>query len=135
MGFFENLIDRFNLNFIESNRWMYIAEGLQTTLIVTFFALIIGVVLGFVLALIRATHDRQGSMKVANAIAKTYLTIVRGTPVTVQLLIIYFVIFGSVNISKILVAILAFGLNSAAYVAEIFRGGIMSIDIGQMEAG
>ena len=135
MGFFENLIDRFNLNFIESNRWMYIAEGLQTTLIVTFFALIIGVVLGFVLALIRATHDRVGSMKVANAIAKTYLTIIRGTPVTVQLLIIYFVIFGSVNISKILVAILAFGLNSAAYVAEIFRGGIMSIDIGQMEAG
>ena len=135
MGFFENLIHRFNLNFIESNRWMYIAEGLQTTLIVTFFALIIGVVLGFVLALIRATHDRVGSMKVANAIAKTYLTIIRGTPVTVQLLIIYFVIFGSVNISKILVAILAFGLNSAAYVAEIFRGGIMSIDIGQMEAG
>ena len=135
MGFFENLIHRFNLNFIESNRWLYIAEGLKTTLIVTFFALIIGVVLGFVLALIRATHDREGSMKIANAIAKAYLTIVRGTPVTVQLLIIYFVIFGSVNISKILVAILAFGLNSAAYVAEIFRGGIMSIDIGQMEAG
>ena len=135
MGFFENLIHRFNLNFIESDRWMYIAEGLQTTLIVTFFALIIGVVLGFGLALIRATHDRQGNMKIANAIAKTYLTIIRGTPVTVQLLIIYFVIFGSVNVSKILVAILAFGLNSAAYVAEIFRSGIMSIDIGQMEAG
>ena len=135
MGFFENLIRKFTLNFIEKDRWMYIAEGLQTTLIVTFFALIIGIVLGFVLALIRSTHDRIGTMKLPNAIAKVYLTIIRGTPVTVQLLIIYFVIFGSTNVSKILVAILAFGLNSAAYVAEIFRSGIMSIDIGQMEAG
>ena len=85
--------------------------------------------------MIRATYDKTGKLKILNLICKIYLTVIRGTPVVVQLLIIYFVIFGSTQISKVLVAIMAFGINSAAYVAEIFRSGIMSIDDGQMEAG
>ena len=98
-------------------------------------ALVIGLVLGFVIAVIRSTHDKTGRLKIANLICRVYLTVIRGTPMVVQLLIIYFVIFGSVNINKILVAVIAFGLNSAAYVAEIVRSGIMSIDNGQFEAG
>ena len=91
--------------------------------------------LGFLIALIRVTHDRNGSFKVLNCIARIYLTVVRGTPMMIQLLIIYFVIFASVDISKILVAVIAFGLNSAAYQAENFRSGIMAVDSGQFEAG
>ena len=94
-----------------------------------------GIVLGLLIAIVRSTHDKTGKLKFLNAICQIYLTIIRGTPVVVQLLIIYFVIFGSVDISKIVVAVLAFGINSAAYVAEIFRSGIMSIDKGQFEAG
>lgn len=135
MEFVNNFIRRFQLNFIKEDRWMYITEGLKTTLLITFFAVLIGIIFGFFIALIRTTHDRTGKMKIANSLAKVYLTVIRGTPVVVQLLIIYFVVFGSVNINKVFVAVLAFGLNSAAYVAEIFRGGIMSIDIGQTEAG
>lgn len=130
-----SFIDRFALNFIEDDRWMYILDGLKVTLTVTFFALIIGVIMGFTLAIIRSTYDKTGKLKVLNMISKVYITLIRGTPVVVQLLIIYFVIFGSVKISKEIVAILAFGINSSAYVAEIFRSGIMSIDKGQFEAG
>ncbi|MGL6199982.1 MAG: amino acid ABC transporter permease [Lachnospiraceae bacterium] len=131
----EVLKEKFIANFITDNRWKYITDGLQTTLTVTFFALIVGVLLGFMVALVRSTHDKTGKLKILNAICKVYLTVIRGTPVVVQLLIIYFVIFGSVNISKVIVAVIAFGLNSGAYVAEIFRSGIMSIDQGQFEAG
>ncbi|MBQ8411964.1 MAG: amino acid ABC transporter permease, partial [Ruminiclostridium sp.] len=99
------------------------------------FSVLIGIVLGFMIAIIRSTHDKTGKFKILNVVAKIYLTVIRGTPVVVQLLIIYFVIFASVNIDKIFVAVLAFGLNSAAYVAEIVRSGIMSIDNGQFEAG
>ena len=99
------------------------------------FAVLIGIAFGFLIAMIRATYDKTGKLKILNLICKIYLTVIRGTPVVVQLLIIYFVIFGSTQISKVLVAIMAFGINSAAYVAEIFRSGIMSIDDGQMEAG
>ncbi|MEI3389735.1 MAG: amino acid ABC transporter permease [Lachnospiraceae bacterium] len=125
----------FILNFIEDNRWKYIVDGLKITLIVTVFAVLIGVLLGFLIAIVRTTHDKTGKLKILNAICKVYLTVIRGTPVVVQLMIIYFIIFGSVDISKVLVAIIAFGINSGAYVAEIFRSGIMSIDNGQFEAG
>jgi len=91
--------------------------------------------LGFLIAIVRAAHDKTGKMKILNFFAKIYLTVIRGTPVMVQLLIIYYVIFASVRIDKMFVGILAFGLNSAAYVAEIVRSGIMSIDNGQFEAG
>lgn len=131
----QELKKEFILNFIEDNRWKYIVDGLKITLIVTIFAVLIGVLLGFLIAIVRTTHDKTGKLKILNAICKVYLTVIRGTPVVVQLMIIYFIIFGSVDISKVLVAIIAFGINSGAYVAEIFRSGIMSIDTGQFEAG
>ena len=128
--FVESLVD----NFIMENRWKMIINGLLTTLEITFFAILIGFALGFIIAIIRSTSDRTGKMKFSNAVCKVYLTVFRGTPVTVQLMIIYFVIFASLD-NKVLAAVIAFGLNSAAYVAEIVRSGIMSIDIGQTEAG
>ena len=131
----QELKKEFILNFIEDNRWKYIVDGLKITLIVTIFAVLIGVLLGFLIAIVRTTHDKTGKLKILNVICRVYLTVIRGTPVVVQLMIIYFIIFGSVDISKVLVAIIAFGINSGAYVAEIFRSGIMSIDNGQFEAG
>ena len=141
--FLVKLQDDIYLNFIKENRWKYLVEGLGVTLRVTFFAVLIGIALGFLVAIIRSTHDKVGTvstftkfvLEVLNFVCNLYLTIIRGTPVVVQLLIIYFVIFGSVRIDKVLVAILAFGINSGAYVAEIVRGGIMSVEKGQTEAG
>lgn len=131
----ENLKIKFFNNFITDNRWKYLADGLGVTVKVTFFAVLIGILLGFTIAVIRATHDKTGKLKFLDFVTRVYLTVIRGTPVVVQLLIIYFVIFASVDIDKVLVAIIAFGINSGAYVAEIVRSGIMSIDQGQMEAG
>ena len=121
-------------NFIKDNRYQYIVKGLGNTLLITVFAVILGIVLGFLIAIIRTGHDRNGGFTILNAICKVYLTVMRGTPVMIQLLIIYYVILASAT-NKIMVAAIAFGLNSAAYVAEIVRSGIMSVDIGQMEAG
>ena len=135
MSMWKTFTDAFYLNFVADNRWKYLTEGLKTTLIITFFACLMGIVLGFLVGMIRSTYEKTHKLKVLNAICKVYLTVIRGTPVIVQLLIIYFVLFGSIRIDKVLVAILAFGINSGAYVAEIFRSGIMSIDPGQMEAG
>lgn len=129
------LQERFYDNFIKDDRWEYIWDGLTVTLQVTFFAVLLGILIGFLVAIIRSTYDKTGKMKILNFFCNVYLTVIRGTPVVVQLLIIYFVIFGSVDISKVFVAIMAFGINSGAYVAEIFRSGIMSIDNGQFEAG
>ena len=131
VGFMES----FRQNFIEDNRWQYLTDGLKTTLIITFFAVLIGMVLGFLVAIIRSTYLRTKRLLIPDLICRLYLTVIRGTPVVVQLLIIYFVIFASVPISKTFVAILAFGINSGAYVAEIVRGGIMAVDVGQLEAG
>lgn len=135
MNFIDNFITKFHSTFIEKDRWMYLLDGLKTTLLITFFAVILGMVLGFLIAIIRSTHDKTGKLGFLNVLARIYLTVIRGTPVVVQLLIIYFVIFGSSDISKVIVAVMAFGLNSGAYVAEIFRSGIMSVDNGQFEAG
>lgn len=135
MGFINEFTQKFHDTFIVEDRWKYLTDGLITTLQITFFAVIFGMILGFIIAIIRATHDKTGKFGFLNILAKIYLTVIRGTPVVVQLLIIYFVIFASVNIDKTFVAVLAFGLNSAAYVAEIVRSGIMSIDKGQFEAG
>lgn len=131
----EWLKEQFYLNFVQDNSWHYLLDGLWVTLQVTFCAVIIGIVLGLLVAVIRSTYMKTGRLKILNFICNVYITIIRGTPVVVQLLIIYFVIFGSVKIDKVIVAVLAFGLNSGAYVAEIFRSGIMSIDEGQFEAG
>lgn len=123
------------INFIKDDRWRYLTEGLKVTLEVTFFSVLIGIAIGFLIAVIRSTHDKTGKLRLLNGICKVYLTVIRGTPVLVQLMIMYFVVFGSVTISKVIVAVLSFGINSGAYVAEIFRSGIMSIDQGQFEAG
>ena len=131
----DEFTDKFYDNFIKEQRYKYILEGLGNTFIITILAGLIGVFFGFILAVIRVTHDKKGSLKILDFIAKLYLTVIRGTPVMVQLMIIYYVIFASVNINKVFVAVIAFGLNSAAYVAEIIRSGIMSIDVGQFEAG
>ena len=127
--------EKFYLNFIKDERWRFIWDGLKVTLPVTLLALLIGIVLGLLVAIVRSTYDKTGKLRILNLLCKLYLTVIRGTPVVVQLLIIYFVIFASVSVDKIIVAVMAFGFNSGAYVAEIFRSGIMSIDNGQMEAG
>lgn len=126
--------ESFHDNFIKDNRYEYLLKGFGNTLLITFFAVIIGIIFGLLIALIRTGYDRNGSMPALNFICKIYLTVIRGTPAVVQLLIIYYVILTSVQ-NKILVAIIAFGLNSAAYVAEVIRSGIMSVDMGQFEAG
>ena len=110
---------------------MYLLKGLGNTLLITVLALLVGVVFGFQIAIVRTNHDRNGGLTILNALCKLYLTIVRGTPVMIQLLIIYYVIFQSIDTGKIVVAVIAFGLNSAAYVAEIVRSDFFTdmIDI------
>lgn len=125
--------DSFYQNFIEDGRYKYILKGLRNTLVIALLAVLLGVAIGFIISLIRTTHDKTGKLKLLNLLCRVYLTIIRGTPTMIQLLIIYYVIFASANVSKILVAVMAFGINSGAYVAEILRGGIMSLDIGQFE--
>lgn len=132
---FANVKEDFITNFIKDNRWKYLADGVKTTLLITLFALIIGVVVGFLVAIIRSTYDRTKKLGVLNVICHIYITVIRGTPVVVQLMIFMYVVFANVRINAVLVAIVAFGLNSGAYVAEIVRSGIMSVDEGQFEAG
>ena len=133
----------FILNFIEKDRWKLFLEGFKNTIIITFFALLIGLAIGILVATIRSSYDKnrdslhglgKGVMAVLNAICKIYLTVLRGTPVVVQLLIMYLIIMANVR-EALYIAIVTFGINSGAYVAEIIRGGIESIDQGQMEAG
>ena len=131
----EKFSQDFYQNFIEDDRWKYIVDGLGNTIKITFFAVLVGILLGFLVAVVRSTYEKTGKLKLLDLLCKVYLTVIRGTPVLIQLMIIYFVVFGSVRIDKVLVSVLAFGINSGAYVAEIFRGGIMSIDNGQFEAG
>ena len=131
----EKLVADFYQNFIEDNRWKYITDGLQNTLKITFFAVLIGIVLGFLVAIIRSTYENTHRLKILNVVCSVYLTVIRGTPVVVQLMIVYFVVFVTVNPGMVPTAILAFGINSGAYVAEIFRSGISSIERGQFEAG
>ena len=128
--------EQFYNNFVADDRFVkYILGGLKTTLLVTLFAVLLGIFLGFLVGTVRSTYERTGKLGVLNVFCRAYLSVIRGTPVTVQLMITYYFIFSSPDSSKMLCAILAFGINSGAYVAEIFRSGIMSIDPGQMEAG
>ena len=131
----QNFRDEFVLNFIKDDRWKYLTEGLYVTLLITAFAVLMGLFLGFIVAMIRSTYQNTGKLKFLNALSVVYLTVIRGTPVLVQLMIIYYVIFSSGNVNKIIVAILAFGINSGAYQAEIFRAGINAVPKGQFEAG
>ena len=146
MNWFQNLIDQFKFVFVEGDRYQQMLTGLKNTLLITAGALVIGIVIGVVIASIRSSFDKnKESLKmrggigyyilaVMNAICRVYLTIIRGTPVVVQLMIAYFIVFVSAK-DGVPVGMLAFGINSGAYVAEIFRAGIMSIDNGQFEAG
>ena len=143
-SWFDDVKADFVLNFVQNERWKFLTSGLKNTLIMTFLAVILGVVLGALVAIIRSSYDntyadmQKGIKKtlfgILNSICKLYLTVIRGTPVVVQLMIMYYIIFASSR-NSLLVAILAFGINSGAYVAEIIRSGIMSIDKGQFEAG
>ncbi|MBQ3545247.1 MAG: amino acid ABC transporter permease [Lachnospiraceae bacterium] len=126
---------KFIQNFIEDDRYELLLDGLLVTLKISFLSVLIGIVIGFIIAIIRATHDKTGKCKILNIFAKLYITVIRGTPILVQLLIAYYVIFTAPDVSKIFVAVMAFGINSGAYVAEIVRSGIMSVDNGQLEAG
>lgn len=126
--------EKFAQNFIEKQRFLYLFKGLGNTFLITIFAVILGIVLGFIVAIIRSTADKTGKLKLLDALCKVYLTVIRGTPAMVQLLIMFYVIFAS-STNKLLCAVLTFGINSGAYVAEIVRSGIMSIDNGQFEAG
>lgn len=130
----QSLSQRIHDNFVSDHRYNYLIKGFSNTIVITIFAVLMGIIFGAIIALIRTTHDNNGTLPIPNLICKIYLTVVRGTPAMVQLLIFYYIILVSVN-SKILVAIIAFGLNSAAYVAEVIRSGINSIDKGQFEAG
>ena len=131
----EAIKERFILNFVTDDRWVYIVDGLKVTLEVTFLAVLIGIVLGLLVAIIRSTYEKTHKLKILNFICQIYITVIRGTPTVVQLLISYFVVFASMDVSKVFVAVMAIGMNSGAYVAEIFRSGIMSIEEGQFEAG
>ena len=136
------LIESLHKNLIVENRYMYLLEGLGNTLLIALFATLVGVAIGMVIAVIRVYHGQgtarnpvlRGILSVLNVLCKVYLTVIRGTPVVVQLMIMYYVIFASTD-QAVPVAILAFGINSGAYVSEIIRAGIMAVDRGQTEAG
>ena len=129
-----DFIAKFQQDFIESDRYLYLLRGLGNTLLIAALAVILGIVLGFLVAIIRSTHDKHGGLNILNFICKVYLTIWRGTPTMVQLLIMGFVIF-SFSRNYTMVGALTLGINSGAYVSEIIRGGLMAVDPGQMEAG
>lgn len=143
---FLDLKDTFILCFVDGDRWKWLLEGFCNSIVITVFAIVIGLFFGVILAAIRTSYDKNEEslklrggagywlLKICNFIAKIYITVIRGIPVVVQLMIWYFVILVSQK-NDILIAVIGFGFNSAAYVAEIFRGGIMSIDNGQFEAG
>ena len=146
MNWLTDLKEKFILNFVEKSRYRYLLDGLGNTLIITLLSVMLGVVIGVIVASVRSTYDKNSEawkrrggvfhvfMKAVNRLCHIYITVIRGTPVVVQLMILYFVILASSR-NDLLVAVLAFGINSGAYVAEIIRGGIMSIDNGQFEAG
>jgi His/Glu/Gln/Arg/opine family amino acid ABC transporter permease subunit len=135
MFMFQEIANRVYTSLIAQDRYMYIVNGFGNTLLMTLFSGIIGILIGLCLSIIKVTPGRTIFGRIAHRFADLYLTVIRGTPVVVQLMIIYFVIFANVGIPKLVVAIIAFGINSGAYVAEIIRSGIMAVDKGQMDAG
>ena len=127
----QSFAESFVKNFIVEDRYMLIVRGLGTTILISLMAILLGCIIGFIMAFFR-----QSKIKLLNWIAGIYIDVIRGTPTVVQLLIIYYVIFAPFkNMPKVVIAAISFGINSGAYVAEIVRGGILSVDRGQMEAG
>ena len=129
------MIDLIYKTLFEDERYKFILEGLLNTLLMSLLACIIGTLIGIVISLVKDNYKRNKKAKIANLLCTLYVNLIRGTPVVLQLMIIYYVIFKSVDINILFVGIIAFGLNSGAYVSEIIRAGIDSIDKGQMEAG
>ena len=132
--FFVKLWERFDRSFLEQDRWKMYFEGLGNTLIIALIATIIGTTIGVIFAMIKYVNKRTGRLNILNKIANVYITIIRGTPVVLQLMILYFIVFSGWD-NGILIGAITFGLNSGAYVAEIARAGFESVDDGQMEAG
>ena len=126
-------MDLYN-SLIYQDRYLYIIEGLKNTIIMALFATIIGIILGIIIAIIKDNNEKNGKFPILNWIFNVYINVIRGTPVLLQLMIIYYVIFKSVEINGVIVGIIAFGLNSSAYVAEIIKAGIKSVNKGQLEA-
>ena len=125
-----DLLNRLNSTFVVDGRWQWFVSGLGYTLLISLFSVLLGLVIGILMALMRLSKS-----KILRAVSGIYIDIIRGTPTMVQLLIIYFVIFANVHFDKWVVGFIAFGINSGAYIAEIVRGGILSVNIGQTEAG
>ena len=134
MQFFENIAHQFERTFIVDNRYMYFLTGLQNTIITALAATLMGIIIGVIVAIVKVLHKKTGKLTFLNWIFELYTTIIRGTPVVLQLLISYNLIFVFSN-EAVLVGIFAFGINSGAYVSEIIRAGIMAVDGGQTEAG
>ena len=132
--FLESLWKRLCRALIEQDRWKMYLEGLGNTIIIALIATLIGTTIGVVFAMIKYINKKSGKLKILNKIADIYITIIRGTPVVLQLMILYFIVFSGWN-NGILIGAITFGINSGAYVAEIARAGFESVDDGQMEAG
>ncbi|MBQ7978979.1 MAG: amino acid ABC transporter permease [Candidatus Methanomethylophilaceae archaeon] len=133
-NFFEWLWSEIVKNFVEKDRYQLIIMGLQNTVFITIIGLALGLLIGIISAIIRSYHDMRNKFKILNAIVRVYITVIRGTPILVQLLIIYFIVFASSGLNSIVIAGIAFGINSGAYVAEIVRAGINAVPKGQLEA-
>ena len=133
-AWFEKVAKMFQAAFINGDRWKLYLQGLGVTLQIAFFAAILGMIIGTVLAFMKLSVRRNGKKTILAVIANIYIDIIRGTPSVLQLMIMWFIIFSSAK-NGVLVAILSFGVNSGAYVAEIVRAGILAVDKGQMEAG
>lgn len=131
---FDSIVQGFVKTFIREDRYKLFLEGIGNTLLIAFFATLMGVVIGTIVAIIKVYHKQSGKLKLLNSICEIYTTVIRGTPIVVQLLITYNIIFVW-STQAVLIGILGFGINSGAYVAEIIRGGINAVDIGQTEAG
>lgn len=133
-AWFERVSELFQLAFVSGGRWKLYISGLGTTLEIAFFAAILGLIIGTIVALMKLSTNRKGKKTIWARIANAYIDIIRGTPSVLQLLIMWFIIMKSCK-NGVLVAVLSFGINSGAYVAEIVRAGIMAVDKGQTEAG
>ena len=134
MDFFNYLVQAFEKTFIREARYKMFLDGLGKTLLITVGATLLGVIIGALIAVVKTINKQSGKLKILNALCEVYTTVIRGTPVVVQLLIMYFIVFVNSTNSE-LVGILSFGINSGAYVAELMRAGINAVDIGQTEAG
>lgn len=132
-GVFAKTANDFYVSFIFADRWKLYLEGLGVTLQISFFAIILGLIIGAIAALC-ILSQKNGKKNVAGIIASAYISIIRGTPLVLQMLIIYYIIFGSINISKIIIGSVVFSINSGAYICEILRAGILAVDHGQTEA-